>query len=154
MKKPARVFPAPGDLAVLVERPGGLPRGLAIIQGQRHLDEQRAPALAMIGGLIETLEGQAARQPAPAHLPEMRRTTDRVIALAALYGLDALAEAGRMLCDLLLALEARQTVHGEAIAVHVRALRLLGADASDAARILGGLGRVQSHLGPGGGKTQ
>lgn len=146
MKKPVRVFPAPGCLAVLVERPGGLPRGLAITQGQRRLDEQRAPALAMIGGLVETLEDLAARQHAPARLPEMRRTADRVIALATLYGQDALAEAGRMLCDLLLTLETRQTVHDDAIGVHVRALRLLNADISAAPRLLDELGRVQSHL--------
>ena len=145
MKKPARVFPAPGYLAALLERPGGLPRSLAIIEGQRQLEAQRGPALAVIGGLIETLEGLAAT---PAHLPDIRRAADQVIALATLYGLDALAQAGRMLCDLVLGLEARQAVHGDAIAVHVRALRLLSADAAKAPRVLDELGRVQSHLRP------
>lgn len=152
MKKPARVFSAPGYLAALVERPGGLPRGLAIIEGRRRLEAQRAPALAVIGGLIETLESLAA---APhAHLREIRRAADQVIALAALYGLDALAGAARMLCDLALALDARKAVHDDAIAVHVRALRLLSADASGASRILAELDRVQAHLGPGGADAQ
>ena len=143
MKKPVRIFPAPGYLATLVERPGGLPRSLAIIEGQRRLEAQRPPALAVIGGLIETLENLAA---APARLPDIRRAADQLITLATLYGLDGLAEAGRRLCDLVLALEAQQAMHGDAIAVHVRALRLLCADASNAPRILDELSRVRSHL--------
>ncbi len=144
MKPRLRLLKPPNRLAPLVERPGGLPRGVAIARAEARLEAQRGAAIEMIAIFITTLETMVARPVPP--LADICRVTDRLIALAMLYDLGGLAEAGKRLCDLAGAFAVSGEVHPGSLAVHVQALRLLALDTPPDG-VLAGLDKVLAHFG-------
>lgn len=142
-----RVSRPPPRLTDLANRPGGMPRDLAIARGQEALEGHRAPAQDAIAGLLCALEDGLADYPGDAQ--GMLRTTDQLIALANLFGMHMLERAAKRLSVLLASFHAGGESHAEALAVHVRALRLLNGSLPDAtaASVIGELNRVLAHFG-------
>lgn len=146
MKRRVRILKPVNRLSELVARPGGLPRPAAIAKAQARLEAQRGPAMQAIGIFVATLEEMLAAPPKAGNLRDICRVTDRLISLAALYDMPALAEGGKRLCDLAAAFIASGDIHAGSLAVHVRALRLLAMDAP-APGVLAELDKVLAHFG-------
>ncbi len=123
----ARIFRPSNRLASPVAYPGGLARTIAAARAARRGAALRRPVMRAIDILIATLERMAASELplVGGELPTIRRMTGQLVSLALTYDLDALAEAGMTLCDLLAAFARSGARHREPIAVHVRALKLL-----------------------------
>lgn len=115
-------------LTTLVNRSGGMWREQAIEEATRRVEELRGPAMDSLDRTIAQLEVVATDVGGERtdRLHDARRLADRIIALAETFGLSALAEATKRLCDLLNAFCARKFVDEASIRVHLRAIRLFG----------------------------
>ncbi len=138
--------PSP-TLTALVNRPGGMLRDAAIARGQAALEVQREPARKALLLLIAALDVMAQGAVSANQLRELQRLTDQVISLASLFGMMPLEGAGKRLSELLSVLQAKGLAHGEAIAVHVRAMRLFAAAGEQAPGVMEELDRVLAHFG-------
>jgi hypothetical protein len=141
-----RLLKPPARLPALVARPGGMTRDAAIARAEQRLEAQRGPAMKVIGIFITTLEAMVTPPLMPAQLTEISRVTDRLIALAEIYALDGLAEAGKRLCDLAATFTEARAIHTASLAVHVRALRLMAMDQPPDG-VLAELDKVLAHFG-------
>lgn len=145
----------PGNrLTALVARPGGTQRDKAIAEAAARVESHRRPTLAQIDALIGALEQAVAARGriCAAELEQIGQFADRIVSLALLFELESLAEAAMRLCDLGFAFAARGQIECDPIAVHVRALRLLGPGGARLAGaeeqdILAGLRRLLDHFG-------
>ena len=140
-------------LSALVSRPGGVWRDEAIAEATRLVETLRIPYMEVLDEMIGQLETANTRQDRSfeERLMLLTRLSDRIITLAGTFGLTALMEAAKRLCDLAQALVTRGIADRGQIAVHVRAIRLFGPRAQpvseEAARnILNELRRVLEHL--------
>lgn len=139
-------------LTDLVDKPGGLLRGRAIAEATRRVEVQRGPANKAMEDFVCSLETIIAPQTfcgSSVQLAAIRRIAGQLISLSTIYGKSALAEAGERLCDLMAAIKAIDATDVEALAVHVRALRLLSSPTSSGAvdAVLTQLDKVASHYG-------
>lgn len=141
-------------LTALITRPGGTRRDKAVAEAMRRVESHRRPTLAQLDLLISRLEEAVAAKGriSTAELEQIGELADRIVSLALLFGLESLAEAAMRLCDLGFAFVARGQIEFDPIAVHVRALRLLGPGGTRLAQaeeqdILAGLRRLLDHFG-------
>jgi len=148
-----RIFRPPNRLAVLAERPGGLPRTFAVQRAERCVEAQRRPAMKALHILIDTLDAMGAAQGPlmPGELPHLRRVAGQLVSLALIYDQDLLAEAGMKLCDLIAIFARCGLPHRDPVMVHVRALRLLAPGCAlpqaEAGQVLDELDRVLAYFG-------
>jgi hypothetical protein len=118
-----------------------------------NVEALRDEYVRLIAALADDLESVAS----PARLdwsqrpPDAEAVANRLITLAGTYGFDVLAKAACRLCDLVSGLTKQSTVADEAIAAHIRAIRLflpespnIGPEASRC--ILQELRRVLEHF--------
>jgi hypothetical protein len=140
-------------LTTLINRPGGTWRDEAIAEATRQVETLRDTSMDTVDTLIAKLEAIAARkgQNATEQLKEIQATADQIITIAGTFGLVFLVETAKRLCDLAQAFLARGRADGEAIAVHIRAIRLFGPkgtalDDQAANSILLELRRVLQHF--------
>lgn len=153
--KPKVVTYRPANrLADLVVRRGGVSRAAAIEAAERNVEAMRESFLAILDELVAELEVAAmpGRSEAAARLAEIEKIANRIITLAGTYGLAHLTEAAKRLCDLILGLPAHGLALEEAIALHVRAVRLfrpgnIPPEPQAAHTVLQELHRVLEHFG-------
>ena len=144
----------PNRLATLVDRPGGKWRDEAIAAAARNLEAMRETSLLAIGGLIDELDPPRAKPGAATtqRLAGVERAGNQIITLAETFGLAALAEACKRLCDLAYALRESGDCPSRPLAVHVGAIRLLAPgprqlDDASARLVLDELGKMHVHFG-------
>ncbi|HEV2563378.1 MAG TPA: hypothetical protein VGT78_14675 [Rhizomicrobium sp.] len=115
-------------LSSLINRPGGTWRDEAIAEATRQVETLRDSSMDAVDALIGKLEAAAARkeQGAIEQLKEIQQLSDQIITIAGTFGLVFLVETAKRLCDLAQAFLARGKTDAEAIAVHIRAIRLFG----------------------------
>jgi len=149
----AKPFVPSTRLSRLVDRDGGLWRDQAIGEAARGLAVLRERFFDILMGLIKDAEDAAL--PAPEMLQDrlcrLQRLANQIINLAGTFGLAALGEAAKRLCDLTSALKERDTELDDAILIHVQALRLFAPRAAypgpeAASAILAELRRVLHHF--------
>jgi hypothetical protein len=125
-KAPVKTYLAPGRLSELVARPGGLSRQQAIEAAQENLEALRGQSTDILEGLIADLENviDAKAQPVAEKMQQITELGDRIANVAGTYHLSLLAEASKRLCDLAIAMAERNVLFEDALAVHMRALKL------------------------------
>jgi hypothetical protein len=142
-------------LTELIDRPGGISIGVALIQAQANIEERRASSLETIGELIIAL--MAIERPVSLEdnfdrLIEVYRGSNAVIDVAGPFGLDALCEAAGNLCSLVDASPASTLFDWRIVTVHAQAMQMLirlPANADEARRtVLGSLQLVQERKAP------
>jgi hypothetical protein len=141
------VFPKP-RLAEILRMPGGLPVAEAVERAQANLETLKPSCLAELQALLELSEarfeamGEAFDE---AGLSDLYAIGVRGIGAGAVCGVPSLDFALTSLCDLLDHLKSHQRYDREAIAVHLRAWRLLmtaGLPQAGSEVILDGLRKV------------
>jgi hypothetical protein len=150
--KRVRISRPRNRLTDLVDMPGGLLRDRAIAEATRRVETQRGPANKALDDFVGSLEAIVAPgtfSGSSAELAAIRRVAGQLISLATIYGKSALAEAGERLCDVMAAIKTIDPTGAEALAVHVRALRLLSSSPSPevVGVVLKQLDKVASHYG-------
>lgn len=151
--KQALSYRAPTQLSRMVTREGGVHRDIIIARAAANVEAMREEFMDVLYGLIEQLAQLAADtgQPAMQRLEAIEQLGDQIITLSGTYGLVSLQEAAMRLCDLTMALIARQEMIQDAVIIHINAVRLFGprndvSDAATAAKVLSDLRRVQKHF--------
>ncbi len=119
-----RVLSPENPLTERVNRSGGIGRDLAIARANQLLESQRGLAMEAIVGLIGELEA-GSNDPCCSH-EDVQRTAERIVNLASLFGLRFLAQAAAQLCDGIASNCTDKAVRRGTVAVHVRAIRMLG----------------------------
>lgn len=144
-----RFFVPENRLGKLLRVPGGPAVADAVEAAASGLAELAGPAREELAAAVAAVEGSAGRRSGEfdaAGLEELYGLAQATIGLASLCGRPAVDEALRSLCDLLDNLSRRERWDTEAVAVHVRSLRLLmseaGAEPQAAEAVLQGLKRV------------
>lgn len=144
------VFPKP-RLAALLRMPGGLPVAEALERAQANLEELKPSCVAELMALLELSEarldvmGQETDDPGMA---DLYAVAVRGIGGGAVCGAPAVDNALTSFCDLLDHLRTQHRYDREAIAVHVRAWRLLmvaNLPATAAETVLDGLRKVSAR---------
>lgn len=142
-------------LTEILKTPGGLTVAEALERAQTNLEEIRPTCIADLTALLEYAEAGLKQLPEPADdagLADLYAIAVRGIGAGAVCGVPAVDEALTSLCDLIDHLRTRGRFDREAVAVHVRAWRLLmNPDLPDggAEPVLDGLRKVTSrYAGP------
>lgn len=113
-------------LSELLDRDGGIARQQAIARATQNVEAMRATFMERLGELIDRLAtvAEPGRAPDASRLAELEALANQIITLSGTYGFTHLTEATMRLCDLIVALMARNTVLEDALALHVQAVRL------------------------------
>lgn len=146
-------YMVPNRLAALVDRPGGKWREEAIAEATRNLESVRGESMDVVEELIAEMELRCA-EGAKDRLnvsTEIERLANQIITIAETFGLTALSEACKRLCDLVSAGEDRWAKLASPLAIHVRAVRLFAPksrplDATSSALVLAELRKVLDHF--------
>lgn len=142
-------------LAELIRQPGGLTVADALERAQENLEEIRPTCLAEMLALLELAEqtferlGEAFDE---AGISEVYGVAVRGIGAGVVCGVPATDEALTSLCDLLDHLKTSRRFDREAVAVHVRAWRLLmneGLPPAGQTAVLDGLRKVSARYATG-----
>lgn len=142
-------------LTDMIDKPGGISIGVALIQAQANIEERRAPSLEAVSGMIRDL--LALKRPASLEdnfdrLIAVYRGSNAIIDVASPFGLDALCEAAGNLCNLVDASPAGEMFDWRIVTVHAQAMQMLMRlpdDADEARRtVLGSLQKVQDRKVP------
>lgn len=142
-------------LTKLLRIPGGLPIAEAVVQADAGLAALEAPALEQLAEVLGATEAALERLPQErdeAALAELYRIAQGGIGLGSLCARPSVDIVLQSLCDLLDHLATRRLWDVEAIAVHVRALRLLmSGEGPGSGAVLQGLQKVsRRYAGPDG----
>lgn len=116
------------NLAKMIDSAGGVSVGVALAQARANIEAMRPHALAIIDAQIGALEAVPAPTGAgdtPAHLDQAYRAATALIDAAGPYELFDLCRAAGGLCDLIGAVDPRETFDWRIVTVHARSLRLL-----------------------------
>ena len=149
------VFPKP-RLAALLRKPGGKPAVEALADAEANLKELRGACLEDLEAVLVKIEAQFAEFPKAF---DEKATHDLYVlcqgslGVAGAVGMDAIDTALSSLCTLLDNLRIRRISNVEAVAVHVRSLRVLVksvdiASPSDMEAVLNGLRMVSERYDP------
>lgn len=144
----ARLFFPENHLAALLDRAHGRPREVAVAAATVRVQAQHEMAMAAIEMLIAGLEAHDTTGSMP---DSIGRDADRIVTLAQAFGLSPLADAARRLYDLTAMLRLRNRRAPDALAVHIKALRLFAPDSplvgdAEAALVLGRIAALTAHL--------
>lgn len=145
-----KIFTPPVRLAKLLRTPGGLPVAEAVQRAGAGLESLKGDCLAELNKVLETAEACAARAGAGDHAAvaaELYAIVSQPIGVPSVCGLKSVDTALVSLADLLDHLKTAGRWDANAVAVHLRAFRLLlhtegAADAAGTAAILAGLRKV------------
>lgn len=148
-----KIHTPPIRLAKLLRTPGGLPVAEAVQRADAGLQSLRKDCLAELQSVLDEAEACAARASDTfdaALLAELYRTVSNPIGTPSVCGLHAVDTALISLSDLLDYLKGQQRWDVNAVAVHLRAFRLLlhteaAADAAGTQAILAGLRKVSQR---------
>lgn len=138
-------------LAELIRSPGGLSVADALRRAEAGLEEIRPTCLADLAALLDMAEASSARLGETfddAALADLYAITVRAIGAGRVCGAPGVDEAATSLCDLLDHLRNSGRCDREAVAVHVRAWRLLmnpDLPPDGAERVLEGLRKVSAR---------
>ena len=148
-----KIHTPPVRLAKLLRTPGGLPVAEAVQRAGAGLLSLRQDCLAELKAMLEVAEAVAGRAgdgfDAEA-LAELYAVVSKPIGVPSVCGLTSMDTALISLSDLLDYLKGQQRWDANAVAVHLRALRLLlhtegAADAAGTQAILAGLRKVSQR---------
>ncbi|UTP40287.1 hypothetical protein M9M90_03680 [Phenylobacterium sp. LH3H17] len=148
-----RIHIPPVRLAKLLRTPGGLPVAEAVQRAGAGLESLKGECLTELQSVLEAAEGCAARAGAtydPALLDELYAIVATPIGIPSVCGLASVDTALISLSDLLDYLKGQERWDANAVAVHLRAFRLLlhtegAADAAGAQAVLAGLRKVSQR---------
>ena len=140
-------------LAKLLRTPGGLPVAEALAKAGRGLESLKTECLAELKGVLDQAEACAAKADGkydPAVVAELYGIVSTPIGVPSVCGLQSVDTALISLSDLLDYLKGQELWDANAVAVHLRAFRLLlhteGAkDVAGAQAILAGLRKVSQR---------
>jgi hypothetical protein len=115
-------------MSSMMGRPGGVSRDEAVEEAGRLIELVREPIVEEIDQRIGELERLCANMQhgSPEALTHIQQSCDSIIALAQTFGIRALVRACMALADLAYAFQEHDRFRADAIAVHIRAIRLLG----------------------------
>jgi len=139
-------------LTDMIDKPGGISIGVALVQAQANIEERRVPSLEAVAEMIRSL--LAIEQPASLEdnfdrLIEVYRGSNAIIDVASPFGLDELCEAAGNLCNLVDASPAGEMFDWRIVTVHAQAMQMLirlPEDADEARRtVLDSLQQVQER---------
>ncbi len=154
-----KIHTPPVRLAKLLRTPGGLPVAEAVQRAGAGLESLKKDCLGELKTVLEAAEACAARASDAFDadlLAELYGVVSKPIGVPSVCGLASMDTALISLSDLLDYLKGQQRWDANAVAVHLRALRLLlhtegAADAAGTQAILAGLRKVsQRYARPGG----
>jgi hypothetical protein len=154
-----KIHTPPVRLAKLLRTPGGLPVAEAVQRAGAGLESLKKDCLGELKTVLEVAEACAARASDTFDgvlLAELYGVVSKPIGVPSVCGLASMDTALISLSDLLDYLKGQQRWDANAVAVHLRALRLLlhtegAADAAGTQAILAGLRKVsQRYARPGG----
>lgn len=154
-----KIHTPPVRLAKLLRTPGGLPVAEAVQRAGAGLESLKKDCLGELKTVLEAAEACAARTSDTFDadlLAELYGVVSKPIGVPSVCGLASMDTALISLSDLLDYLKGQQRWDANAVAVHLRALRLLlhtegAADAAGTQAILAGLRKVsQRYARPGG----
>ena len=148
-----RIFTPEVKLAKLLRAPGGLRVSEAVERAGQGLEGLKTECLAELQGVLAAAEACAARAGPtydPALAAELYAIVAKPIGVPSVCGLKPVDTALISLSDLLDYLKGRQSWDANAVAVHLRAFRLLlhtegAADGAGTAAILAGLRQVSQR---------
>ncbi|MGD0190066.1 MAG: hypothetical protein ABSD74_04945 [Rhizomicrobium sp.] len=130
-----KYFRVPGRLANLLRAPGGVSREDALVQADSELETIRETSCAGLIELtdeIETSLASAMQQNPPTlsrtEMENILNKAEGIVSIASLFGYDDLGSVAQSLCKLVLAMQDRDLNIVDPIAVHIRAMRLVGPD--------------------------
>lgn len=148
-----RIHVPPVRLAKLLRTPGGVPVADAVARASAGLEGLRAHCLDALRGTLDQAEacaGQATGDYDPQVVDELYRIASTAIGVPTSCGLGAIDVALVSLADLADHLKTQARWDANAVAVHLRAFRLLlhtqaGKDAAGTEAILAGLRQVSQR---------
>lgn len=145
-----RFFYPENPLAKLLEGPGGIAVNHAVARAETNLGAARDDYVADVDRNLARLEAllpPSARPPAPDAASEAYLRANEVAGIAGVGGLDAVGKAAFSLCELLDRMNASGRWNGEAVSVHMAAIKLLRgmSGKSGEAAVLKGLRQVVAH---------
>ena len=115
-------------LTEMIDKPGGISIGAALVQAQANIEERRAPSLEALAGMIKALLAI----PRPTSLEdnfnrliEVYRGSNAIIDIASPFGLNQLCEAASHLCNLVDAAPAGELFDWRIVTVHAQAMQML-----------------------------
>ncbi|MGA9795716.1 MAG: hypothetical protein WBQ17_09300 [Rhizomicrobium sp.] len=143
-------------LSELAARSGGVTRERAVEEALKSIENLRDHAITTIDSATVSIEAavgraQDGRMPTD-DMQKVLRDADSIVTMAATFGMSALENIGKSLCDICDGLLARQMHDVAPIAVHIQAIRLAAPGkpeiaAAAAAHVLGELSKVREHYG-------
>lgn len=143
-------------LSELAARSGGVTRDKAVEEALKSIDNLRDHAIATIDSATQDIQAivYSAKDGTIAadDMQKILRGADSIVTMAATFGMSALENIGKSLCDVTAGLIAGDMGDMAPIAVHVQAIRLAAPNKpeiaeAEAARVLGELGKVRAHYG-------
>ncbi|MEO8114089.1 MAG: hypothetical protein ABI655_06905 [Phenylobacterium sp.] len=123
-----RFFYPENPLAKLIEEPGGMAVTHAVARAESNLVTARTDYVADVDrnlARLQTLLPPSAHPPSPDAAVEAYQRANEVAGIAGVCGLDSVGKACFSLCELLDLMNASGRWNGEAVAVHMAALKLL-----------------------------
>jgi hypothetical protein len=142
-------------LTELVSRGGGITRELAVEEAKKSVEDLRDLALETIEqaiGAIEAIAYSAKRNRMDkVDMKEVLIKADHLVTITATFGLRALEDVLKSLCDVTDGLLALSSNDAAPIVVHVQAMRLLAPDSppldtEQSKRVLAELSKVREHF--------
>ena len=115
-------------LTEMIDKPGGISVGVALVQAQANIEQRRAPSLEAIADMIKGLLAV----PTPTtpedtfdRLIEVYRGANAIIDVASPFDLTALCAAASNLCNLVDASPAGELFDWRIVTVHAQAMQML-----------------------------
>lgn len=115
-------------LTEMIDKPGGISIGVALVQAQANIEERRGPCLEAVAEMVKSLlalERPASLEDNFDRLIEVYRSTNSIIDVASPFGLDELCEAASHLCNLVDASPAGELFDWRIVTVHAQAMQML-----------------------------
>jgi len=142
-------------LTDMIDKPGGISVGVALVQAQANIEERRGPSLEAVAEMVKSLlaiERPTSLEDNFERLIEVYRGSNGIIDVASPFGLDELCEAASNLCNLVDASPAGELFDWRIVTVHARAMQMLMRlpEGADEARrtVLDSLQQVQGRRIP------
>lgn len=143
-------------LSELAARSGGVTRDKAVEEALKSIENLRDHAIKTIDNATQAIEAivysAKGGRIAMDDMQKILRDADSIVTMAATFGMTALENIGKSLCDVTAGLIGNNLADMAPIAVHVQAIRLAAPGKpeiteSEAARVLDELVKVRAHYG-------
>lgn len=143
-------------LSELAARNGGVTRDRAVEEALKSIDNLRDHAVTTIESATQAIEGIAysakGGRIAAEDMQKILRDADCIVTMAATFGMKALENVAKSLCDVTAGMIGNNMGDAAPIAVHVQAIRLAAPSKAElgeaeAGHVLGELTKVRMHYG-------